>query len=257
MNIRFLGVHNSESQASRCVCILVDGTLVMDAGGLTSTLTIKEQRKIKALLVSHHHFDHIRDIPLLALNLFEQKSSFDIYASKEVNRTIQNRLLDGKLYPDFRHLPELKPTVRFNSIVPNRSRRIDGHVVTAVPVHHNGGASYGYQIASLDDKTIFYTSDTGPGLAECWNNVSPQLLIIDVTFANKRRKFAMECGHLTPALLHKELSTFKAMKGYLPPVIAFHMDPKSEPTIKDEVGKVAESLGASITLATEGMEINI
>ena len=62
MNIRFLGAHNSESKDVRPACLLIDNILAIDAGGLTSSLTFSEQLAIEALLVTHHHYDHIKDI---------------------------------------------------------------------------------------------------------------------------------------------------------------------------------------------------
>ena len=94
MRVRILGAHNSESRTSRCVCILVDETLAMDAGGLTSNLQLEEQVKIKAILVSHYHFDHIRDIPGLALNLYKRGAGTTIYSMPEVRDNVETHLLN-------------------------------------------------------------------------------------------------------------------------------------------------------------------
>jgi len=114
----------------------------------------------------------------------------------------------------------------------------------------------GYQL-SADGRKFFYTADTGPGLAECWNHVSPQLLIIEVTGSNKFTEWAVGGGHLTPSLLERELKAFRELKGYLPRVIIVHMSPYLEKEIAAEIAKVAKALSASITLAREGMEINL
>ena len=37
-------------------------------------------------------------------------------------------------------------------------------------------------------------------------------------------------GHLTPELLKQELVTFRELKGYLPEVVAVHMNPAFETT---------------------------
>ena len=70
MNIRFLGAHNSESKDVRPACLLIDNVLAIDAGGLTSSLTFSEQLAIKALLVTHHHYDHIKDIPMMGMTFY-------------------------------------------------------------------------------------------------------------------------------------------------------------------------------------------
>ena len=87
--------------------------------------------------------------------------------------------------------------------------------------------------------------------------MSPQLLIVDVTFPDGNKDFATKAGHLTPSLLHEELISFRKYKGYLPQVIVVHMDAASEQEIRNEIAVVAEALNTSITVAHEGMELHI
>ena len=80
MNIQFLGAHNSESKDTRPACILIDNFLAIDAGGLVSGLTFSEQLAIEALLITHHHYDHIKDIPMLGMNFYVKKTNINIYS---------------------------------------------------------------------------------------------------------------------------------------------------------------------------------
>ncbi|MFC1908704.1 MBL fold metallo-hydrolase [Chloroflexota bacterium] len=256
MNIRILGAHNCESSATKCTCILIDDTLAIDAGGLTSNLSITDQQKIQSILLTHQHYDHIRDIPGIALNFATQGTSINVYSTPDVRDTIETHLLNGKIYPKFQELPEAKPTVNFNLITAYESQRINGHRILPVPVNHDDNA-VGYMVIDAKGKTIFYTSDTGPGLMNCWKYVSPQLLIIDVTLSNRHEEFATNTGHLTPRLLNHELIKFRELKGYLPRIIIVHMDPTLEKEIREEVAVVAEAMDASITLAHEGMQLHI
>ena len=90
MDIKFLGAHNSEIETKGCSCLLINETLALDAGSLTSNLPIANQQKIQAILLSHQHYDHIRDIPLIALNLSHHGSSVEVYATPEVITIIKN-----------------------------------------------------------------------------------------------------------------------------------------------------------------------
>ena len=256
MDIRILGAHNCESQTTSCVCFLVDDTLAIDAGGLTSNLTINEQQKIVAILLTHKHYDHIRDIPGIALNMALRNLSIEVYSTVEVCDVIETHLLNGKVYPKFQEMPDTEPTVRLNVINPYEPQMVDGHEILAVPVNHLE-TTVGYQVSDKENKTIFYTADTGPALAECWQHVSPQLLIIDVTQPNLNEDFARKTGHLTPDLLEQELVIFREQKGYLPQVVAVHMDTVLEPKIKEEIAVVADNLGIPIAIAYEGMRIRI
>jgi len=256
MNIRFLGAHNCESQNSKLVSLLVDDVLAIDAGALTSSLSFEAQQKIKAILLTHQHYDHIRDIPAIAMNLYLRQAIINVYSIPSVYDALATHLLNGEVYSDFLRQPASNPTVRFTVMEPDKPLQIEGYTVLAVPVKHNV-PTVGYQVTSADGKTMFYTSDTGPGLADCWQRVSPQLLITEVTAPDKYKKWAAGSGHLSPGLLKQELSSFRELNGYLPQVVVVHMSPHLEKEIETEIAAVSKALGGSITLAYEGMELDL
>lgn len=256
MQIRFLGAHNTELSNARMSGILVDGCLALDAGSLTSGLSLAEQLEIKAVILSHHHYDHIRDVPALAMNLYLNQGSVDIYATEPVIEAIGTHLLNGVLYPDLLHLPPESPTLRFHPVTLFNPEDISGYQVRLVPMHHSVDTA-GIEVVSSAGQSLFYTGDTGPGLDYCWEQVAPDLLIAEVTVPNRYESFAYGSGHLTPALLEVELSYFYQVNSYLPPVIAVHMNPSLEAEVAAEIEAVATNLGVSITLAREGEELTI
>ena len=77
MKIRVLGAHGSDllverpsgSTIRRSVGFLVNDELMVDAGTLASGLTLDEQKRVKHILLSHLHLDHIKGIPPLIDNL--------------------------------------------------------------------------------------------------------------------------------------------------------------------------------------------
>jgi phosphoribosyl 1,2-cyclic phosphodiesterase len=256
MNIRVLGAHNCEGQKFKLVSLLVDGVLAIDAGALTSSLSLDEQRKIKALLLTHQHYDHVRDVPVLAMSLFLGGATTRIYSIPAALDVLARNLMNDEIYPDFRQKPGPKPTLSFTVLEPNKAETIEGYNVLPVPVKHSV-PTVGYQVTAGDGSSVFYTADTGRGLADCWRQVAPQLLIIEVTASDRHAEWAADAGHLTPGLLKQELAGFDKVKGYLPRVVVVHMNPYLEEEIAAELAAVAEELGCSITLAKEGMEISI
>lgn len=256
MKIRILGAHNREASNASCACFLIDDTLAIDAGGITSHLSIIEQNQLKAIFITHKHWDHIRDIPGVALNSSRAGKSIDIYSSKEVNSAIKEYLLNGDIFPKFHEIPEQNPTIRFVDVAPYESLRINGYTITPLPVNHVG-ITFGYKIRNHNDETVFFTADTGLGLSECWRDVSPQLLFVDVTMPNVFDDFARQTGHLTPANLKEELISFRDYQGYLPDVIPVHMDNGLEPQIRKELTAVSKSLNIPITVAQEGMKFSL
>ena len=183
MNIHILGAHNCESGDFRFTCLLIDDILALDAGGLTSSLSLQAQQRLRAILLTHQHYDHIRDIPALAMNFFLAEASISLFSTSTVYEALTTHLLDGRLYPNFLRLPPEKPALRFTVVEPDQPQQIEGYQVLPVPVSHAVPA-VGYQLTSPEGKAVFYTGDTGPGLSQCWRQVSPQLLIIEVTAPN-------------------------------------------------------------------------
>lgn len=256
MNIRFLGAHNCESESTKLISLLIDDILAIDAGALTSSLSFEAQQKIRAILLTHHHYDHIRDIPVIAMNLFLRDNTINIYSIPAVYDALANHLLNDELYTNFLQKPTHNPTVRFTVIESGKLLQIEGYSVLAVPVKHSI-PTVGYQVASPDGKVVFYASDSGSGLAECWQHVSPQLLIIEVTAPDKYKDWAASSGHLAPSLLKQELQSFREINGYLPQVVVVHMSPHLEKEIAAEIAAVGKALGSPITLGYEGMEISL
>jgi len=256
MDIQVLGAHNCEWQKTRLISLLIDDVLAIDAGALTSSLSLEAQQKIKALLLTHQHYDHIKDVPTIAMNLFLSGATIKVYTITPVHDALTRHLLNDELYPDFRQQPASNPTVRFTIIEPHQTEHIEGYTVLAVPVNHSV-PTVGYQVTSADGQAVFYTGDTGPGLANCWRHVSPQLLIIEVTASDRYTEWAADAGHLTPGLLKQELQSFGEVNGYLPRVVVVHMNPALEEEIAAEIVALAEALGSSITLGYAGMQISL
>lgn len=256
MEIRILGAHNIESKETRCFSMLIDGKLAVDAASLTSSLTFREQQKLKAILLTHQHYDHLRDIPMLGMNFMLHKKSIDLYGTRATYDTLKSHLVDDVIYPDFFARPKETPALRFNEIEPGKEISIAGYKVLPAAVGHSVPA-VGYQVTSPDGKKVFYTADTGPDMADTWRQVSPDLLIIEVTALNKYHDFALKAGHLTAELLQPELESFREIKHYLPRIVLVHVNPLDEARIKDEIAGVARALKTNIRFGYEGMRLRL
>ena len=58
---------------------VIDGKLALDAGSLIRALTFEQQRQVKAVILSHRHFDHTRDLATLSVLARNSDMSVDIY----------------------------------------------------------------------------------------------------------------------------------------------------------------------------------
>ena len=259
MIIRFLGVHNEESRTTRLSSVLIDEVLAVDAGSLSCELSFAEQEKIKAILISHSHYDHIRAIPAFAFSNDQRITR--VFGTKQNLDIINSHLLDGVIYPKLsirenfldRPVLDMCPVEAFSTF------SVDNYQITALPMPHLIEA-VGFAIVSGDSikkTTVLYATDTGPGLSKLWPYVSPQLIIVDTTFPDRLENLASEAGHLCPSTLAKELASFQRIHGYIPRIALVHRSPRFEDEISAEIQNIGLSLGAQIEMPNEGEIITV
>jgi phosphoribosyl 1,2-cyclic phosphodiesterase len=258
VEIRILGAHLAEVKGARLTSILIDNSLVVDAGGLTSALSLAEQQKIETILLTHHHFDHTRDLVTLAANAgYYWRKQLTVWGLRYTLDIVADCLLGGKMYTNFFEYPDKeKPTVVLEAIEPYSRKPIAGYEVLAIPVKHSA-PTVGYQVTSSDGKVLFYTGDTTMGVSDCWQHISPKLLIVEVAGPDKYADWLKQAGHLCARLLKEELIQFRRLKGYLPRIVVIHIGNPYEQEIKKEVAQVAQELEADISLGYEDMKITL
>jgi len=253
LKIKFLGTHNAESKETNLACFLIDNVIAVDAGSLASELTFAEQARVIAILLSHGHYDHIRELPAFAFNNSDRVTK--VFGLRDTLEIFSSHLADGLIYPEFVNENSYlaKSVLELCEIQPLKSFDIYGYKILPVSVPHPI-AAVGFEI-SRGGKRIFYTGDTGSGLSKIWQHVSPQLLVADMTLPNRLRKVAEESGHMCAELLKIELEAFHRMKGYLPRVTLVHMSPQYETEIAEDIEKICSELSISISLLGEGEEL--
>jgi ribonuclease BN (tRNA processing enzyme) len=170
---------------------------------------------------------------------------------------LSSHLVDGVIYPKFtKKIPFFleKPSLKFVALEPFNPMNIEGYRVLALPVNHTI-YTVGFEITSKAKKSIFYTGDTGPGLSALWEHISPNLIIVEVTFPNKLENRAINSAHLCPKMLKKELKEFHRVNRYFPQICIIHLSPRYEEVIKKEVKEIEKELKLSISIAQVDEEL--
>ncbi len=258
MRVRILGAHNLEYQHTRHTCFLLDGVLAIDAGSLMTSLTRQEQLGIQAMLLTHRHIDHVRDIPSLGLATLDAPGAISLHGLPETLESISSRLMDGVLYPDFTtSLTKHGPKYRLQPVTPNEIVKIHGYSVRPIPVPH-AAPTVGYIVHQAEGGTFAYCGDMGGGLLPFLRDpLKPDPIFVEITFAGRMEERAKLTGHLTPELLRRELAEAAREKLPLPRIMIVHRALDHEEEIIAEVERVASELGADITLAQEDVVVDV
>lgn len=256
MKVKILGAHNVTSRGTGCSSYLIDGKLAVDAGSISANLTLPQMGRLKAVLLTHQHYDHVRDLPGLGMALTMRRKSVTVCATQAVYDVLKAHLMNNIVYPDFFARPEKKPTLVYRPVTAGETFETAGYRITPAAMKH-AVPTTGYAVTSGDGRQVFITSDTGPGLAEAWKLIEPHLLIIELTMASRHQKAAERTGHLTPATLTQELESFRSVKGYLPRVALMHLNPPDEARVREEALTAGKRLGVKFTFCREGMTLTV
>ena len=239
MQLRILGCHGGETPKHRTSSFLVGDSLAVDAGAITSGLSLREQERIQSVLVSHPHMDHIRDLATLADNRCQQGgSTLDIVGIPATIEALRKHFFNDVIWPDFTKIDAKDgPTVRFVEVRPNQASDVDGYEVTPILVNHTVDTSA--FIIRHGDKSIVYGGDTGP-TDDLWNQVNAlddlQALMMEVSFPNDEARLAHDSRHLTPESLGTELDKL-TLSAELP-ILLYHIKPTFEQRVLRELASL-------------------
>ncbi len=235
MKLKVLGCHGGELPDCRSTCFLVDDTLALDAGALTSTLALDELTRVDDILLTHSHFDHVKDLPLLTdVIVGRRKKPVTLHSHTHCIETLKKHMFNDVLWPDFTGIPtQKKPTLKLRSFKAGATVKIGKYTVKSVLVTHPV-ASCGYVIS--DGKTSLAVSgDTGPTV-KLWKLLNQQqglkVLLLETSFPDELQDLADISGHLTPRTLAGELKKFDQRDCQ---VMLYHLKPPFVDQLKQEV----------------------
>ena len=236
MKIKVLGASGSEVPGKNCPAFLVDETILLDAGTIGLALNIREETSLKQILLTHAHFDHIKGIPFLLDNLVvrDTGNTITVMSGKEVIDDLKENIFNDRIWPDFTRIPTPeKPVLKYRNISPARPVNLNGYRIFLQKVHHTVPA-YGYIIEQGNGKAVAYTGDTGPTdlFWRLMSSHNAQCLIVEVSFPNRLEELALISGHLTSALLEKEIAK---MSPCPPKIFVMHVKPQYHGEIEGEV----------------------
>ena len=239
MKLKVLGCYGGNIPGHGMTSFLVNDALALDAGWVSNALTLKEQEKVKDILISHSHLDHTCTLPFLIDNNFTAPGfALRIYAIPEVISSMRNHLFNNHTWPDFTCLPnDMTPVLKLVEVEPEEPFVINGFTIRAVEVSHSVPTA-GY---ILEDKkgAIAFSSDTGPTrrfweVANAVKNL--KAIITECSFPNAFQELATISGHLTPNTLSREIEKIRPDV----PIYLYGGKPKHLKAIRREVAALKQ-----------------
>jgi ribonuclease BN (tRNA processing enzyme) len=255
MKIRVLGCHGAKLSNHRTCGFLINGSVLLDAGTICSSLTLSEQGKIRYVLISHIHADHIKDLAFLSENLIAEKKRRPvvIISLEQVLAGLRRNLFNDQIWPDFTKLPDSRnPVFRLKAIREGETIRFDGLEVKAFKVNHIIPCA-GFLVRE-NSSSILYSGDTYQ-TDKLWKAASKEAhlkaAMIETSFPNALKGLAIISKHLTPDLLVQEFS--KIGKPNLP-LYVYHIKPRYLKEIRRELKRLKIE---NLTVMKDGQIIEI
>jgi len=252
MQVRVLGASGGETRSEPMTCFLLNDSVAFDAGSLTRSLDIDEQVSLRAVVVSHAHLDHVRDLATIADTRAQRNAKpLRVFATAATIRALRTHLFNGAVWPDFTAIPsEKRPAIRFVEVRPGERFRVEGMTLRAIPVHH-AIQTVGL-IASDSGGAVVLSGDTGPtdALWEEARRVGRRLraVLVECSFPRRMEWLARISWHLSPDSLASQLLKLGPRPSGLT-VALYHFKPGFAAEIEAEVRELADG----VVLARTGM----
>ncbi len=243
MNIQLLpSSFDSEGQATsdqRLTCYLIDECVAVDAGSVAIALSDEQRERVRDIIVTHPHMDHIASLPIFIDDLFASlKEPVRIYGTQPVIDSLERDVFNWNVYPRFSELSnDFGPVMKYIPIRLNEEFQVAHLRVTAIAVNHIV-PTVGL-LMSDGRTTVAFSSDTAE-TQEFWDllNRTPHIdaLLIEASFPNAMAQLAETTRHFTPGSLHEEL---KKLKHNGLDILTVHL----KPTYREKLIEELKALG--------------
>jgi len=233
MKVRVLGCSGGISEGLKTTSLLIDDSVLIDAGTGIGDLPLDILRNIRTVFLTHSHLDHICGVPLLVDTIFDQLDTpLTVYARPETIDALKAHIFNNVIWPDFSKIPSAEnPVLRFEPVEVFTSIKVGNNVFELLPANHIVPAC-GYRVTNGSGVMAFSGDTTSND--EFWQalNAGPKLnmLIVEAAFPNSDMAICKLAYHYCPSLLAKDIKKLK----HKPEVYLTHLKPGSEDTIFKE-----------------------
>ena len=219
----------------RLTCFVIDDCVAVDAGSIAIALNAEQRSKVRDIIVTHPHMDHVASLPIFIDDLYPSlQEPMRIYATEEVIELLERDVFNWNVYPRFSDLKnDYGPVMEYIPIPIGAPFQVAHLNVVAVPVNHIV-PTVGL-VVSDGQTSVAFSSDTAE-TDEFWKIVNEMkgldALLIEASFPDRMAKLAHVSRHFTPASLGQELKklTHNGMD-----IMAVHLKPSYREEIIEQL----------------------
>ena len=258
VDIEVLGSSGASSTERRSTTFLLGEELAIDAGCLASALTLPRARRVRTVLLTHRHLDHVKELPLFLDNVGAARwdptacsdggrgAVVEVGAERGTLAVLFRHVMNDELWPDVRRFKV--PVARFFTVAPGRRFMRMGLRITPIRVTHTV-PSLGY-VFRRGREAAAVLGDTGyrPEVFRALAGIEGlRFLLIEASYPSRFDELARISLHLTPALLERGLSVVHAAHPRIR-VLVNHLKPPWD----EEVSRELAGIVPKVTVARDG-----
>lgn len=198
----------TDPRSQLLITFVLNDHISLDAGALAFHLTGEELLRVKDIVLTHTHLDHIASLPFIFSEMFvDILEPIRIHATAKNIEELKAHVFNNIIWPDFTKIPNAHgPLLSFHPFELNEPFTIGELTFHPIPVNHVVETSG--HIVDDGRVSVAFTSDTTITDA-FWEEVNRKdnlkAIFIDVAFHNALEGVALASKHLTPKLLTDEL----------------------------------------------------
>jgi cAMP phosphodiesterase len=218
---------------------LINDTLAIDAGAIAIGLSREEQLRIRSVVITHAHLDHMISLPLFITDLFDEwRQPVNVYATASDFAALREHIFNPRVWVSLETLQNAHTNlIEHHPIKAKQSFTAEGLRLTPIPVTHTV-LTHGLLVED-ERSALLFTSDTG-ATEEIWQAARDcahlRAVFIDLSYPHRLTELAQVSGHHSPTTLLAELPKIKPGV----PIYAIHLKPTYRAQVEDEVAALNE-----------------
>jgi ribonuclease BN (tRNA processing enzyme) len=217
---------------------LVGDSVAIDAGSVGLHGGPEAQRRVRHVLLTHSHADHIASLPILLENTLSQAGpALEVWAGKETLACLRADVFNDRVWPRLEALKRpAGPALVLHELASEREFEVGGLRVLPVAVDHTVPTLA--FVLSTAKACVIVAGDTGP-TERLWRIAAqlPQLaaVFLEASFPDELADLARRSMHLTPRTFAGERAKLARELAF----IAVHLKPRHRDAIVAQLEALA------------------